>query len=76
MCECVIGPSIVAGWGCCGCRMYNGLQRFRCRGCDAERCKPLAADMETHRTFETYEEAYTDDPEALARIQQALAAAG
>ncbi len=26
------------GWGCCGCRTYNGQQRTHCMACDHQRC--------------------------------------
>lgn len=75
MCECVKAPGIVAGWKCCACGVgqYNGLQRDRCRNCHSLRCKPLAPDVDTGEQFESYEEAYADDPRTLAAINEAIA---
>jgi hypothetical protein len=72
MCECIKTPRLIAGWGCCADRVYNGLQRDTCRGCGRQRCKPLLPDTYTGEQFETYEEAYKDDPEHLAVIQAQL----
>jgi hypothetical protein len=72
MCECIKTEHIVAGWMCCHCSVYNGLQRFECKQCGASRCKPLSRDIKTRERFETYEEAYAKQPEMLARIKQQL----
>ena len=69
MCECVIGASIAAGWGCHHCRTYNGIQRSACRNCKKARCSPLLMDRETRKSFETLDEAYADDPERLAWLK-------
>jgi hypothetical protein len=69
MCECLKAPSVIAGFGCCGCKTYNGLQRKTCRTCSKERCTPLRPDKHTGESFETYVEAYKDDPERLKFIQ-------
>lgn len=74
MCECVKGEGIIAGWKCCGCPVYNGMQRTSCRACARERCKPLSPDRITGEHFETYEEAYADDPETLAAVKAQLTA--
>lgn len=29
---------VMPGWGCCRCRVYNGLQRSHCKSCGHERC--------------------------------------
>lgn len=29
---------VMPGWGCCQCRVYNGLQRSHCKSCRHERC--------------------------------------
>lgn len=44
MCEYVGGLdilSIMPGWGCCKCHIYNGLHRATCKNCDAAPCKPI-----------------------------------
>lgn len=73
MCECLKAPSVIAGWGCCGCRTYNGLQRKSCRICQVQRCSPLLPNRDTKVSFETYAEAYADDPEKLAMIRTQMA---
>lgn len=73
MCECAKTRDLIAGWGCHRCRVYNGLQRMTCRQCGERRCTPLAPDRDTGEKFETYEEAYADDPGTLASIKLALA---
>jgi hypothetical protein len=72
MCECVKGEDIVAGWSCHHCHIYNGLQRPSCKNCRRARCAPLAPNKTSGKQFETYEEAYRDDPEMLARVRLAL----
>lgn len=72
MCECIKTPRVVAGWGCCRCRCYNGLQRSTCRACGALRHKPLLPDKDSGERFETYEEAYANDPAMLARVKEQL----
>ena len=74
MCECVKTPFITAGWMCHTCRTYNGLQRETCRHCGTTRCKPLSPDKESNEHFETYAEAYKDDPAQLKAIERAVAA--
>ena len=72
MCECIKGEFVVAGWICCRCRAYNGLQRKACKmGCTDSRCSPLKPGKGGER-FETYEEAYKDDPSTLEVVQRAL----
>jgi hypothetical protein len=72
VCECIDAPSVMAGFGCCRCRTYNGLQRVECRACGAVRCVPLLPDRDTGEHFETYEEAYANDPEKLEAVKAAL----
>lgn len=72
MCNCVKTKHIVAGWGCCACRIYNGLQRSTCRSCTRERCHPLLPDINSGERFETYEEAYADAPDMLERVNMQL----
>jgi hypothetical protein len=31
-------PDVLPGWGCCQCRVYNGLQRDICRSCPHRCC--------------------------------------
>lgn len=38
MCLYVEGPRIMPGYGCCRCRVYNGLQRDHCRTCRRAHC--------------------------------------
>jgi hypothetical protein len=33
MCTFVEDTHVMPGWGCCGCQLYNGLQRLSCKGC-------------------------------------------
>jgi hypothetical protein len=77
MCECIKAPGVIAGWKCCHCPLgiYNGLQRQSCKVCGKTRCKPLLPDSETGAEFETYEEAYEDDPVMLAAVNEQLARA-
>lgn len=53
MCKYVDSVYIVPGWGCCRCRIYNGMQRTTCRNCGAERCEPLQPDTQTGTVYET-----------------------
>lgn len=40
-CELILSlKGVMPGWGCCQCRMYNGLQRKQCRSCGHECCHP------------------------------------
>ena len=32
------GKTLAAGWGCCKCNIYNGMQRNACRICNHARC--------------------------------------
>lgn len=73
MCTCIESPHVVAGWRCCRCTQYNGLQRNACRACNVPRCQPLAPDAATGAQFETYEQAYARDPATLAAIHRELA---
>lgn len=45
ICELILSlKNVVPGWGCCRCRVYNGLQRKECKRCGHECCnldKPL-----------------------------------
>lgn len=50
MCEYVEGSKIVPGWGCCGCRTYNGLQRLECNRCGLDR-HPIDVPAELSRCF-------------------------
>jgi hypothetical protein len=39
MCVSIVGnPNIMDGWGCCGCRTYNGLWRDDCNVCLKRHC--------------------------------------
>ena len=76
MCECVKSSSVIAGWGCHRCHVYNGLQRLSCRQCSEKRRLPLSPDRVTGETFETYDEAYADDPNTLDLVRQGLAQVG
>jgi hypothetical protein len=31
-------PNLAAGWGCCGCKTYNGIHRAECKFCDKVPC--------------------------------------
>lgn len=72
MCECVKTRHVIAGWGCCTDRCYNGMQRQTCRACGRERCHPLLPDSDSGERFESYEEAYADNPDMLSRINEQL----
>jgi hypothetical protein len=38
MCKYVEGTAaVMPGWGCCRCRVYNGLQRSACKSCREQR---------------------------------------
>jgi hypothetical protein len=74
MCECIIAPTVTAGYVCCACRTYNGLQRNECRACVAARCVPLLPNRHTGELFETYEEAYANAPDELEAVKVALGA--
>jgi hypothetical protein len=76
MCNCVKTKSVAAGWGCCMCRCYSGMQRRECRNCGRSRCKPLSPDKQTGEWFESYEEAYANDPDMLARVNEQLQGKG
>lgn len=75
MCDCVKTDTITAGWGCCACSCYNGMQRQECRNCERGRCKPLSPDKDSGDRFESYEEAYADNPEMLEAVNEQLRAA-
>lgn len=56
---------VAAGWGCCRCRTYNGLQRVMCKHCGHARCSapgPLGPDAETPRPTSPAVER-VDDPQ-------------
>lgn len=72
MCECVKSRHLIAGWLCCTCRAYNGLQRRECKQCGGARCAPLSPDSATREHFETYAEAYANDPALLAMVEREL----
>jgi hypothetical protein len=72
MCECIKASHVIAGWKCCHCLLYNGMQRQTCRSCEKERCKPLLPDSDTGEKFESYEEAYADNPSMLTLIYEQL----
>lgn len=39
MCVPIVGnPHIMDGWGCCRCRVYNGLHRDQCKNCGVPHC--------------------------------------
>jgi hypothetical protein len=40
-CEKIDHPNIMPGWGCCKCRVYNGMQRIECKNCGHVSCIPL-----------------------------------
>lgn len=33
-CKRVSSSDVMPGWGCCQCKLYNGIGRDRCKGCD------------------------------------------
>lgn len=33
MCKFIQEPNVMPGWGCCRCKVYNGLQRHGCKAC-------------------------------------------
>lgn len=72
MCECIKTANIIAGFICCGCRAYNGLQRSICKQCEQARCEALLPDGETGTQFETYAQAYANEPDMLAGINHQL----
>ncbi len=37
-CTTIYRVGLLPGWGCCQCRMYNGLWRRVCKGCRHRRC--------------------------------------
>jgi DNA-directed RNA polymerase subunit RPC12/RpoP len=37
MCEYVEYINVLPGWACCYCKVYNGLERTRCRACRTPR---------------------------------------
>jgi hypothetical protein len=41
MCEFIKAPNVAMGWGCCRCRVYNGIQRVECKQCGFAHHEPL-----------------------------------
>lgn len=39
MCNFIFGPGLAPGYGCCKCRVYNGLQREQCKSCTEAHCE-------------------------------------
>ena len=37
-CQAIDHPNVSPGWGCCGCRTYNGEHRDICKFCKHLRC--------------------------------------
>ena len=35
-------PHLMPGWGCCRCRVYNGLERRSCKNCGHVPCYPTS----------------------------------
>ena len=44
MCKTIDHPSIMPGWSCCRCHLYNGLQHRVCKNCGREPCEPVDFD--------------------------------
>lgn len=42
MCEFIKAPNVAMGWGCCRCRVYNGIQRVACKECGEPHHEPLS----------------------------------
>ena len=53
MCKYIDSAFIMPGWGCCRCRLYNGIHRPVCRGCGEAPCAPLTPDNQTGTVFAT-----------------------
>ena len=51
MCQYIDSAYIMPGWGCCRCRIYNGIGRVVCRGCGATPCTPLQPDGQTGTVY-------------------------
>lgn len=41
MCDFIVGTHVAMGWGCCRCRVYNGIQRAECKSCGVAHHEPL-----------------------------------
>lgn len=41
MCKPISSPTILPGWGCCRCHLYNGAQRATCKACGKPPCVPI-----------------------------------
>lgn len=39
MCEFVKSENVMPGYGCCNCKVYNGLQRTKCKNCNTVHCE-------------------------------------
>jgi hypothetical protein len=39
MCQQVGSQNLAPGWICCGCRIYNGIQRGECKQCEKAICR-------------------------------------
>ena len=37
-CDKIDHPNLMPGWGCCKCRVYNGIQRHVCKSCGHVPC--------------------------------------
>ncbi len=38
-CQKIVGvPHLAPGWGCCHCRVYNGMWRWECKHCGHRPC--------------------------------------
>lgn len=51
---------VMAGWGCCKCRMYNGVWRKECKGCQHPRCVVIDQDVIDRQQKVRQELGYTD----------------
>ena len=38
-------PNIAPGWGCCKCRVYNGIMRDKCKMCKHEPCHGVEIEI-------------------------------
>lgn len=54
MCDFISAPNVAMGWGCCRCRVYNGIQRPVCKSCGVAYHDPLT--IRDDSKFGTYEE--------------------
>lgn len=77
-CEAIDDPLLMPGWGCCKCRVYNGVQRTECKSCSHKRCdKPRTFTCNNcHKNFIVTDRTWTEVARNFPGPPQRRAGAG